>query len=1071
MHEKKTGITGDYDPSEQLSSSTDVEQQNVILRHFTAGGEVALVEFISSLDSTHPYILWLHTNMEVSNATVLGLARALRLEYPAWTIYLAIFPCSWNSAEQEVYVRLHLLPLPWVDSEVMIDENGTIRVPRIVKAASSRIELLGDNPVQFRGTDVWRAYPAEIGPNDVEVSVQYIGLSMVVPTWTEFVGQVTAVGTGVADRSIVGRRVFGATNSPQGNVIVCTRAKIAVVPDDMDTAMAAALVGRLVFLSLAIVEVVRASSKKAKVLLHAGACTPAAVATYAFLHASGFDMAVSVSDASTPHGAFDADPSFISSRYHTWTSYLRTWAPRGVDIVFNFDEDKNVARQTMELLSSRGKFVQIGGESLASCALPSGRHYVSIDYDAIATEDNCLYDTLDVFVPAVIAALSPSLDIYDLSHLATAEAQSRLPSTGNRTVLIDLQTIDPHLSVLKGGVIGGTPAFNPRASYVVIGGIGGLGLNIARCLVDNGAKHVILTSRSGESAFATQKLEYEKLLLRFLRAVAGVTIDLRAVDVLDGEKTKELFSNLEHPVAGIFYVAVRLNDQIFANLKTEEDWKAGKDFCFSPHRQANYAAAQTHMEALVKDLPNTVAVTLPPITDAGIFVRSLPAGKGRNQTFDIYKKLGMTGYRVAQHCVDAIWTLNSDAYNSVYILPTEWKEIIHLGIPDYHLSSFRHLLAKESIESSSTGKQLSIRATLASVLALDQNEIMDNVPLSSYGLDSLTSVRLSGTLKTNFGMNVTQLQLLGNTMTVLRLTDLHEQHLLAASSTILETTSKDTQVLGIEGVHEADLDQTIVRLNNVADGRPLFLVHGAGGGVLVMLKTAEMISSPVYGVQDTPEAPIRGSLEQLASFYLPKIREKQPTGPYRLGGFSFGTYLALVIAQMLHQTGETVELLIMIDGSPAVFRRLAKNIRTFNLMGLILDLSTSGTLDNGEELGAMFESHFEGASEDTSSSKFVSQFARAWVAHVRMGTRASIEALRREEAGKSDNAAWPAMRTVVIRANKGIGDKLVAENLSRAFDIDLYAPDVELYEREGTHFGIWNPQSGLAQLLDEILRY
>ncbi|KAF9230714.1 hypothetical protein BU15DRAFT_56934 [Melanogaster broomeanus] len=248
-----------------------------------------------------------------------------------------------------------------------------------------------------------------------------------------------------------------------------------------------------------------------------------------------------------------------------------------------------------------------------------------------------------------------------------------------------------------------------------------------------------------------------------------------------------------------------------------------------------------------------------------------------------------------------------------------------------------------------------------------------------------------------------------------------------------------------------------------------------------------MISSPVYGVQDTPEAPIRGSLEQLASFYLQKIREKQPTGPYRLGGFSFGaslsvilsdrfkpsflgTYLALVIAQMLHQTGETVELLIMIDGSPAVFRRLAKNIRTFNLMGLIRDLSTSGTLDNGEELGAMFESHFEGASEDTSSSKFVSQFARAWVAHVRMGTRASIEALRREEAGKSDNAAWPAMRTVVIRANKGIGDKLVAENLSRAFDIDLYAPDVELYEREGTHFGIFNPQSGLAQLLDEILR-
>ncbi|KAF9237175.1 hypothetical protein BU15DRAFT_76182 [Melanogaster broomeanus] len=877
-----------------------------------SGGEVALVDFISSLDSTYPYILWLHTDMEASNAAVMGLARTLRLEYPAWTIYLAIFPGSWNVAQQDAYVRLHLQPLPCVDSEL-------------------------------RGTDIWRAYPAEIGPNDVEVSVQYIGLSMAGTymdriCWT---GQ-QLWATGVADRSIVGRRVFGATNSPQGNVIVCNRAKIAVVPDDMGTAMAAALVGRLVFLSLAVVEVARASSKKAKVLLHA--------------------------------------------------------------------------------------------------------------------EDNCLDRTLEVFVPAVIAALSPSLDIYDLSQLAAAEAQSRLPSTSNHAVLIDLQTIDPHLSVLKGGVLGGTPAFNPRASYVIIGDIGELSLNIARCLVNNGAKHIILTSGSGESTFSTQKPQHEKLLLRSLRAVAGVTIDLRAVDVLDGEKTRELFSNIEHPVAGIFYVAVRLNDQVFANMKTEEDWKAVYDVkikgieilletvnpqsldflvltssmasLFGSPGQANYAAAQTHMEGLVKDLPNTVIVTFPPITDGGTLVGSLPTGKGRNVALDKYKNLRMTGYRLAQHCVDAIWTLNSDAYSSVYIPPTDWKEIIHLGIPDYHLSLLRHLLVKENIENGSTGKELSIRATLASVLALDQNEIVDNVPLSSYGLDSLTSVRLSGILKKDFGMNITQLQLLGNAMT--------EQHVLAASSTNLESSNRDAQALGMEG--------TVV------------LVHGAGGGVLVMLKTAEMISSPVYGVQDTPEAPIDGTMEQLASFYLQKIRAKQPTGPYRLGGFSFGTCMAFVIAQMLQQTGETVELLILIDGSPAE-----------KLMTTICDLSTSGSLDNGEELGTMFENHFERVSEGTPTSKFVSQFARAYVAHVRMGIRAAIEALRREEAGESDHATWPATRTVVIRATKGICDQPVAEGLSRAFDVDLYAPDVELYEREGTHFGILNPQSGLPQLLDGIL--
>ncbi|KAF9242059.1 polyketide synthase [Melanogaster broomeanus] len=1096
LHEKKMAIS-----EKLLSASPDTGKQNVILRHFSAGDEVALVNFLTSLDSTHPYNLWLHTDMEASNAAALGLVRTLRQEYPAWKIYLAIFSNSWNAAEQDAYIRLQLLSLPWVDSEVMIDEQGKMRVPRLVRTASCRTELRGSNPVQFRDTDVCRAYPEEIGPNDVEVSVQYISLSTTVPTWTEFVGQVTAASADVADQSIIGRRVYGATKTPQGSVVVCDRAKLTVVPDDMDTALAAALVGRLVFLSLAVVDVVRGSPKKAKVLLHAGQCTPAAIATYAFLQASGFDVAVSVSDPEIAPAAFSAGAHrlLVSPRYHSWTSYLRTWAPRGVDIVFNFDEDISVARQTLSLLSPRAKFVHIGGELPSS--LPSGRLYLSVDYDTIAVEDNCLEHTPDVFDPAVIAALSPSLDVYNLSQLAAADAQSRLPSAGNSAVLVDLQAIQPDLSVLKGGVLKGTSAFNPRATYVVIGGIGGLGVNIARLLIENGANHVILTSRSGEKAFDGGKLAHEKKIIRNLRTTPGVTIDLLAVDVLDVGKTRDLFANLEHPVAGIFYLAVRLNDQVFSNLKTREDWTAVYDVkikgidvlleAVNPRSldflvltssmatvvgspgQANYAAAQTHMEAMVTSLPNTVAITVPPITDGGIFVRSLPQGNGRNAALDKYKNLGMTGFRVAQHIVDAIWTLNSDAYNSVYIPPTEWKEVMHLGIPDYHMSALRHLLAKENVDTSATGHEWTVRAALAAVLALDQSEIMDNVPLASYGLDSLTSVRLSGTLKTDFGINVTQLQLLGNSMTVVRLLALQEDQKQAASSASRAATSGDAQVSGTEKAHEADMDQTVVRLNNVTDGQPLFIVHGAGGGILVILKTAEMLSCPVYGVQDTPEAPIDGSIERLAAFYLQKIREKQPHGPYRLGGFSFGAFVSFFIAQMLQQAGETVELLVMIDGSPAIFDNFSTKISATNardeIMAIIRDLATSGALEHSEGLTEMFEDHFERVAQGTSSSKFVSAFGRAYVAHLLMGLRACMENARRKEADKFHNAVWPSARTVVIRADQGIGTQPVAEGLSPAFNVDLQAPDMELYELAGTHFGVLNPQSGLPQVLEKVL--
>ncbi|CCM06115.1 uncharacterized protein FIBRA_08364 [Fibroporia radiculosa] len=1062
-------------------ASTHAGSTHVVLRHFTNGGEVALVDFISSLDPTYPYLFWLYTTTSPSDAAAVGLVRTLRQEYPTWKIYLALFPDSWTVAAQEAYVHAQLLPLPWIDSEVMIDQDGKMHVPRLVKASpASRKELRGSNPVQFRGPDVWRAYPAELGLNDAEVSVHYIGLSPAMSGWTEFAGVVTAVGSGVLEENIIGRRVYGVALSDPGSTIVCDRSKLAFVPQDMETAMAAALVGKLMFLSLIVVDIVGSSSKNTKILLHAGHCSPAALATYAYLSTNSFDVVVTVSDATSSTNTFNALSPSSSSKYYAWSSHVRAWAPQGVDVVFNFDEDVDVAKQTLSMLSPRGRFVQIGGKLPVS--LPPGRCYVSVEEHVVLEAANDLDRADKVFAAALLATLTPSIDIYSLPQLMNADVQEH-NSTLDRVALVDLRAISPELPVLKGGMLKGTAIFNPRASYVILGGIGGLGVNIARCLVENGAKHLVLTSRSGEKGIATAQLVRERKIVNYLRGMPGVTVDLRAVDVLDAEKTKELFRNLERPVAGVFYLAVKLNDQIKGiEVFLQAVNPQSLDFlvltssmatvCGSPG-QANYSAAQTYMETMAATLPNTVAITVPPITDGGVFVRSLPPGDARNAALDKYKSLGMTGYLVAQHCVNAIWTLNSDAYNTVYIPPSDWSEIMQLGIPEYHLSSLRHLLTKQSVQVALATEEWSIRAACASVLALDVKEIADNVPLASYGLDSLTSVRLSGMLKTDFNVSVTQLQLLGNSMTVQRLMALQEELTVDSSSAAMGTAHKDSlDVQGAEGAHHADMDKTIVRLNNVTDGHPLFIIHGAGGGVLVMLKTAEMMTCPVYGVQDTPDAPITGTLDRLCKFYMEKIREKQPKGPYRLGGFSFGTFVALVIAQLLQEEGETVELLIMIDGSPAIFQNFGKKLNLSNMrdeiMTLIRDLATSGTLDSGEELTTMFEDHFKQVAQGGASGKFVSQFGRAYVAHVFMAARACITAMQQKQAGVIEKP-WPATRTVVIVAEDGLRRQSMSEGLSPAFDVDLRAPDAELYTLPGTHFGVLHPQSGLPQLLEQVL--
>jgi fatty acid synthase len=117
---------------------------------------------------------------------------------------------------------------------------------------------------------------------------------------------------------------------------------------------------------------------------------------------------------------------------------------------------------------------------------------------------------------------------------------------------------------------------------------------------------------------------------------------------------------------------------------------------------------------------------------------------------------------------------------------------------------------------------------------------------------------------------------------------MQEEQKLASTSEDKNPDTPSNENGELNPAHEADMDKTLVRLNHVSCDRILFLLHGAGGGVLVMAKLAQKLKCTVFGVQDTPEAPLTGTLDELSQFYLDKIREKQPEGPYLLAGFSFG---------------------------------------------------------------------------------------------------------------------------------------------------------------------------------------
>lgn len=92
---------------------------------------------------------------------------------------------------------------------------------------------------------------------------------------------------------------------------------------------------------------------------------------------------------------------------------------------------------------------------------------------------------------------------------------------------------------------------------------------------------------------------------------------------------------------------------------------------------------------------------------------------------------------------------------------------------------------------------------------------------------------------------------------------------------------------------------------------PLHLLHPIGGTIYCYMALNQYLEKrfPVYayqspGIKDADE--IEVGIEEIAGRYVDEILEKQPEGPYQLGGWCFGGVLAYEAAHQLKQKGHTV---------------------------------------------------------------------------------------------------------------------------------------------------------------------
>ncbi|MEM7352072.1 MAG: amino acid adenylation domain-containing protein [Acidobacteriota bacterium] len=135
----------------------------------------------------------------------------------------------------------------------------------------------------------------------------------------------------------------------------------------------------------------------------------------------------------------------------------------------------------------------------------------------------------------------------------------------------------------------------------------------------------------------------------------------------------------------------------------------------------------------------------------------------------------------------------------------------------------------------------------------------------------------------------------------------------------------------------------LVTLQGEGAERPFFCVHPVGGNVFCYLPLAKHLGSrqPFFGLQslDREEGHGTESIEAMAGEYIAAMRGAQAHGPYRIGGWSMGGFVAFEMARQLLEMGEEIEVLALFDSvAPSVSGKVRRKTDEVLIAEFVRDL-------------------------------------------------------------------------------------------------------------------------------------
>ncbi|TVY85582.1 Reducing polyketide synthase [Lachnellula suecica] len=642
-----------------------------------------------------------------------------------------------------------------------------------------------------------------------QLSSRYIGV--------ECAGIISAVGSKVTDLA-VGDRVCAMTEGAYSTYTRCLGTSAQKIADSMSFEDASTIpvifctayyslfdLGRLV--------------KGESVLIHAaaGGVGQAAIILCQLTGAEIFATVGSIAKKEFLMSEYNIpkDHIFYSRNTSFAKGIQRATNGEGVDLVLN-SLAGDLLRETWDSLSHFGRFIEIGKRDIVG----------NSRLEMARFEHNAMFASVDL---TVVAAERPKImkrllsDVFGLINQGLAKPISPI-------TIYPISQVEAAFRTLQGGKIMGKIVIVPRpddqvratlsktpknllkadATYIIIGGTGGLGRSMSRWMIGKGARSIVLISRSGSATSKVAELIEEA-------SSVGATVSVFSCDVSSKEQVQKLITEdvaSLPPVRGVIHAAMVLHDVLFEKMtfdqwdevvqpKVAGAWNFHHALSTTPldffvalssaagavgnRGQAAYAAANCFLNAFVQFRVNlglpASSIDLTAVSDVGYLAENTErqaqvAENLGSETVSEKEVLALlaaaitgrmkencnshciTGLKIVPGVVEPFW-VDDARFSQLKTAAAAEAEHLSTAVPVVSLSSALKVCKspEQALELVCEGLMTKVSA----VLMFPREEMDASRPIVVYGLDSLVAIEIRNWITRELEASLQVLELLTST--------------------------------------------------------------------------------------------------------------------------------------------------------------------------------------------------------------------------------------------------------------------------------------------------------------------